>query len=109
MKTKVAAALVPRNQWVKIEKKTKKVDPDSIELSKSRKDEAEWFSDDDETYTVVFEEGKSPFASTRFVVPKGGSVCSGTPVLGEVNRPYKYSVFDGNNQLVVDPQIIIRQ
>jgi hypothetical protein len=104
---KLATVIVPRNIWVRIDKKTREAIPDSVSVRKSQNDEVEWFSEDGQGYTVRFG-ARSPFQEHEFHVPKGGSVCSGPPHDG--TRPdecYKYDILDGS-VLMADPQIIIK-
>ena len=72
-------------------------------VSKTNKDEAEWISTGG-NFTVVFDE--SPFANSVFIIPSGGSVCSGPPkVNADLDKPYKYTAFGPNGS--TDPIIIV--
>jgi hypothetical protein len=86
-----ATAVLPRNLWIEITKGTRGLlpEPKQIIVRSKVKDEAEWFSDDGQSYVILFD--KSPFAETRFVVPAGGSVCSGPPKAG-ASGEYHYGV-----------------
>jgi hypothetical protein len=121
-----STVVVPRNIWVKIGRAglslatasgtTKsrkptpapmKITPDPVYLRKDENDEVEWFSEDNHSYTIRFR-GKTPFQSTEFVAPVGGSVCSGPP--NAFTRPgekYKYEIWS-DSICVADPQIIIK-
>jgi len=107
MHTAAATAAI-RNAWVKIDKARHTVDRDSIPISKSREEEVEWYSRDDEAFSIVFDKGKSPFQSEQFHIPHGGSVCSGPAVKGVLDKSYKYTVLDSNGGMVVDPQVVIK-
>jgi len=77
-----STVIVPRNIWVKIgpvelsvvtpagapPAASMKTTPDPVYLRKSQNDEAEWFSEDKNSYTIRFKD-KSPFQSKEFVVP----------------------------------------
>lgn len=80
-----------------------KVDRNRCTVHAKTKQEAEWVSKGG-NFTVVFEE--SPFDNTVFIIPSGGSVCSGPPAVEpDRNKEYKYTAFgpDGST----DPIIIV--
>jgi hypothetical protein len=112
MATRPAVVPVAHHHWVKIDKKAattqKKVDPWSITVSRVGKDEVEWFSTANESYTIRFAPGDSPFPSETFSVPNGGSTCSGPARFDASEKAYKYDVLDSKNQVVVDPEIVIK-
>ena len=71
---------------------------------------AEWYSQTDEEFTIVFDKpGGSPFLGKRFQIPIGGSVESGqvtAPYHGNVTADtYNYHVCDATK--CIDPAVII--
>ena len=107
MHTSIALEPAIRNVWVTIDKTKLRVDKDVATISKLRGEEVEWFSRDNEDFTVVFKHG-SPFATDEFLVPRGGSVCSGPAVNGLVGKHYKYSILDSGSTEILDPQVVIK-
>lgn len=103
-----ATMMAPVNVWARIDQQAKRVVPDTIELTLARNNEVEWYSDDESAFIIDFD-GRTPFASALFQLPAGGSVCSGPPRSTAAVGPYKYKVLDSAGNLVVDPQIVIRQ
>jgi len=111
---------------VKIDVANRKVDYDSVLLSKSHGDEMEWTSS--EAVTVHFLDADpsvpgyngSPFMRGAFHVPKNGLVSSG-PIRAMAaicercnsqattdHHHYKYEIMDSNNKVILDPEVIIR-
>jgi len=86
-----ATAVVSRNLWIEVKNENGLMpEPKEMVVRSDVKDEAEWFSDDGESYLITFVK-ESPFLDKRFVVPAGGSVCSGPPRKGTHER-YDYSI-----------------
>jgi hypothetical protein len=81
------------------------VDNELVNVSKSRGDELIWHSEDDE---FVVEFPFSPFDDDTFVVPAGGSACSG-PV--RENAPitrYHYNIKNVALAMSADPGVDIK-
>ncbi len=111
---------------VKIDVANRKVDYDSVLLSKSHGDEMEWSCN--EAVTVHFLDADAsvpgyngtPFAKGAFHVPKNGWANSGAirPAAAICERcnsqattdhhHYKYEILDSNNKVILDPEVIIR-
>ena len=72
-------------------------------LWKSDNQTVTWFSDDNNQYVVDFTLGNhgSPFSSSQFTVPKGGSVSSGT-IVG-VSGYYGFGVRGSNGHVCKKP------
>jgi hypothetical protein len=114
---------VAGNIWVGVDLITAKVTSDPIRISKKAKQEVEWYClDKKDSVLVCFEEPdpkrngqkRSPFEATEFLVPMGGSVCSGPPgdhATPDENNAYKYAIYNvdstGRKTLLLDPRIII--
>lgn len=102
----LATPASPRNIWVRIDHNAQVIAQDVV-VSKTRKEQVEWFGAVDQPYTVRFP-NESPFHDREFHIPIAGSVCSG-PVheKTKIDEKYKYEIWQ-NGVMVVDPQIIIR-
>ncbi len=86
---------------INIQDRKGKVSKDPCKMSK--KQEVEWISTGG-NFTVVFQQ--TPFADSAYIIPDGGSVCSGLPkVRPDPAKEYKYTVFgpDGST----DPIIVV--
>jgi hypothetical protein len=113
----MATVLVIRNDvWVEVAETG--ADKDPVELSRAGNDQVYWHAK--EALVVRFA-NKSPFFTSEFLIPKGGSVGSG-PIRpdAEVCRNshphpstdhpghYKYHIVKPRGPLLADPEIIIR-
>jgi hypothetical protein len=100
-----------RSTWVKLNRTFHDMtDRASVSVSIKRRDEVEWLSDDNEGYTIDFH-GRSPFYDGTFVIPKGGSVCSGpvrTGVAADSSYPYTVTWTVAQNVAAADPEIVIK-
>jgi hypothetical protein len=82
------------------------VDQSTISVSKSGGEQVTWHSHDNKPATIVFDASTgSPFQKSEFVVPAGGSISSGPPMVDPSSKPYKYTVKgpEGEN----DPVVIV--
>lgn len=118
-----APVRVPATVWVGAEIKLTDtppivVSPDPVELSISKNQEVQWFCTRRNPNTNVFVipesvtidfASDSPFAEATFIVPAGGSVCSGPVKHGAQKRSYKYTILNTVTKAkLVDPQVIIK-
>jgi hypothetical protein len=81
------------------------VDVDGPTVSIVNRDEVIWHSFDNQEATVRFKSG--PFVANEFVVPAGGSVCTGPPRANAGEQSYKYDVVGSGG--TTDPTIIIQR
>lgn len=93
---------------VHITGKDGQVDQTRVNLSKGAHDEITWFAHGKETATIVFSSSSgSPFQSSVFHVPAGGSI-SGGPIKSDATpQSYKYTVVGPGG--VNDPEVIINR
>lgn len=84
------------------------VDHNSVAISLGDQEEVTWFAHGNQKATIKFDSADgSPFHSTEFVIPAGGSVSSGAAKSGSSYKAYKYTVHGpaGHN----DPEVIIQR
>ncbi len=93
--------------------------PDSVIISKSRKQEVEWRSK--KAHIVRFPAAKCPFTESEFLVPANSGIrsgpakeqaetcdtCSHHPAPSHVKGHHAYNIHESKGPVVVDPQIII--
>jgi hypothetical protein len=90
---------------VKITSDKGTVDVDGPTVSIVNRDEVIWHSFNGQEAKVTFKD--SPFVAVEFVVPAGGSVCSGPPNASAGEKSYKYDVKGPGG--TTDPTIIIQK
>jgi hypothetical protein len=108
----MATAIAPvatRSIWakVKIAKDGKPAPLNPIQVSKRREEEVQWLAEPKLRLHMVFE-AETPFEDSEFVVPKGGSVCTGAVRKEAVEKTYKYTIKDELGNMLLDPEIIIK-
>src|SRR5262245_45019180 len=67
------------------------VPPDPVHVSKKAHEEICWTCPQGSA-RIQFTTNGSPFQADQFIVPYGGSVCTGPVTGGEAGRVYKYSI-----------------
>jgi hypothetical protein len=105
---------------IRFDAKNKLIDRDLVVLSKHNKDEVEWISEDNQSYTVRF--GKhTPFHAHEFRVPANDCVSSGPPLAKAVEchkcsyespvaghaEHYKYEIWVAG-KMILDPEVVIK-
>jgi hypothetical protein len=105
---KTAAVSALTTKAVHITDRNGHVDQPQIHLSEVANDQVAWFAHANENATIVFTSSEgSPFQSSFFQIPAGGSVCSGAIRAGAKYQSYKYSVVAPAG--VTDPEVIINR
>ncbi len=82
------------------------VDNEVVNVSMSAGDEIVWSSDGD-AFTISFQ--TSPFATSTFHVPAGGSASSGPVRPGAGIGHYPYFISDDNDGKGADPDVDVRK
>jgi hypothetical protein len=82
------------------------VDNEVVNVSRSTGDEVVWSSDGDE-FSISFQ--TSPFATSTFHVPAGGSASSGPVRPAAALGRYQYYISDDSNGEGADPEVNIKK
>jgi hypothetical protein len=96
------------HQPVDIQDEDGNVSVADVEITSGADEEVRWFAHGDHDAVVVFAASSgSPFRSSIFHVPAGGSVSSGLPVVSLTRKKrYKYAVIGEHGSQ--DPGVIIK-
>jgi hypothetical protein len=86
-------------------RKSADVDNEIVNLRQSLGEQIEWYSEEDE-FTVEFP--ITPFEEKTFVVPAGGSVCSGPVRPDATITRYYYNVTNVALAMSADPGVDVR-
>ena len=82
------------------------VDNEVVNIRQTMGDEIVWYSESEYDFTVEF--AFTPFKDRTFVVPAGGSVCSG-PVLPDAPVTlYRYNILNVALAMSADPDVNVK-